>query len=147
MTSSTQSVKPPMWFWIASVAGLIWNILGVFAYLGQAFMTDEIKAGIPEDQLALMESTPAWVTAAFAIAVWGGMVGCIALLIRKRWAKTVLLISLLGIVLQMSYSFFMTNAAEVYGVFQAVVMPILVIAIGLLLYLMARVAERRLWLK
>lgn len=45
----------------------------------------------------LFESQPAWVIAAFAIAVWGGALGCLALLLRKKWAMPILLVSLIGI--------------------------------------------------
>lgn len=144
--SKEDNVRPPLWFWIASSVGLFWNGLGVLAYLGQAFMTSEMKAALPEDQLALIENTPAWVTAAFAIAVWGGLLGCIALLLRKRWATTVLLISLIAILVQMAYSFLMSDALEVYGLIQGFIMPVLVILIGILLFLFARLSERRLWL-
>ncbi len=147
MNTNVQAVKPPSWFWIASILGLLWNGLGAVAYLGQAFMTEEMKESLPPDQLTLMENTPAWVTAAFAIAVWGGLLGCIALLLRKRWAKTLLLASLLGILAQMGYSFLMTNAHVVYGTNQGVIMPVLVIIIGVILYLFSRTAERRLWLR
>lgn len=141
------SVKPPMWFWIVSAVALVWNIMGVMAYLGSAFITDEMKAEMPPEQLALMENTPAWVTAAFAIAVWGGLLGCIALLLRKKWARPVLVISFLGIIAQMSYSFFMSNASEVYGQVQGVIMPILVIIIGAALVLLAKSAIKKGWLR
>ena len=146
MTTSESTTKPPTWFWIVAVLGLVWNAIGAFAYLGQAYMTDDMKASLPEDQLQLMEATPAWVTGAFAIAVWGGLLGCIFLLMRKRWAKPVLLVSLLGIVLQMGYSFLMTNAMQVYGALQAVVMPVLILAIGLLLYFFSGIAIKRRWI-
>ena len=146
MTSTESSSKPPTWFWVVTVLGILWNALGALAYLGQAYMTDEVKAALPEDQLQLMEATPAWVTGAFAVAVWGGLLGCIFLLFRKRWAKPVLLVSLLGIVLQIGYSFLMTNAMQVYGTLQAVVMPLLVIAIGLLLYFFSGIAIKKRWI-
>lgn len=146
MTSTESSAKPPTWFWVVTVLGILWNALGALAYLGQAYMTDEVKAALPEDQLQLMEATPAWVTGAFAVAVWGGLLGCIFLLFRKRWAKPVLFVSLLGIVLQIGYSFLMTNAMQVYGTLQAVVMPLLVIAIGLLLYFFSGIAIKKRWI-
>lgn len=80
-------VKPPISFWILSVLALIWNLFGVMAYLSSAFMTDEMKASMTEAELRLAENTPAWATAAFAIATWGGLLGCIALLFRKKWAR------------------------------------------------------------
>ena len=140
------TVKLPAWFWIVSVVALLWNLLGAMAYLAQAFMTDEGKAMLPSDQLELLENTPAWATAAFAVAVWAGVIGCIGLLVRKKWARPVLLLSLLGILVQMAYSFFMTNAAEVYGAVQGVVMPLLLIGIGIGLVLFAKSSQSKGWI-
>ncbi len=140
------STKPPAWFWIVSVLALLWNLLGAMMYLGQAFITDDVKAALPADQLALLENTPAWATAAFAIAVWAGVLGCLALLLRKKWARPVLLLSLLGILVQMGYSFFMTNAAEVYGAVQGMVMPLLLIGIGIGLVLFAKSSQNKGWI-
>jgi hypothetical protein len=144
--SEKSTTKPPIWFWIVSILALLWNLMGVMAYLGQAYMTDEMKAEYTAEQLALMESTPAWVTAAFAIAVWGGLLGCLALLLRKKWARPVLILSLIGIVAQMGHSFFMTNAAEVYGQVQGIITPLLVIIIAIALVQFARIAEKRNWI-
>jgi hypothetical protein len=146
MSTIQQKIKPPAWFWVTAILALIWNAIGVFAYLGQAFMTDEMKTQLPPEQLALMESTPSWVTAAFAIAVWGGLLGSLALLLRKKWSKPVFLTSLLAILGQMAYSIFMTNAAEIYGTLQGIVLPMLVIFIGILLYLLAGMAIRKGWM-
>ena len=140
------STKPPAWFWIVSVVALLWNLMGAMAYLAQAFITDEGKAMLPSDQLELMENTPAWATAAFAIAVWAGVLGSIGLLVRKKWARPVLLLSLFGILVQMAYAFFMTNAAEVYGTAQGVVMPLLLIGIGIGLVLFAKSSQTKGWI-
>lgn len=139
-------VKPPVWFWVVGVVALLWNLMGAMAYIGQAYMTDEVKAALPADQQALLENIPAWATAAFAIAVWGGVLGCIALLLRKKWARPVLVISLLGILVQMSYSFFMSNALEVYGTAQGMVMPLLIIVIGVVLVLFAKSTQNKGWI-
>ena len=139
-------VKPPVWFWVVGVVALLWNLMGAMAYIGQAYMTDEVKAALPADQQALLENIPAWATAAFAIAVWGGVLGCLALLLRKKWARPVLVISLLGILVQMSYSFFMSNALEVYGTAQGMVMPLLIIVIGVVLVLFAKSSQNKGWI-
>ncbi len=145
MTSNV-TTKPPVWFWIVSGVALLWNLLGAMVYLAQAFITDEGKAMLPADKLELMENTPAWATAAFAIAVWAGVLGCIGLLVRKKWARPVLLVSLLGILVQMAYAFFMTNAAEVYGIVEGVVMPLLLIGIGIGLLLFAKSSQNKGWI-
>ena len=144
--SEKSNTKPPVWFWIVSILALLWNLMGVMSYLEQAYMTDEIKAQYTAEQLTLMQGVPAWVTAAFAIAVWGGLLGCIALLFRKRWAKPLLMLSLIAILIQMAYSFFMTNAAEIYGLIRGIIIPLLVIIIGIALVQFARIAEKRNWI-
>jgi hypothetical protein len=140
------STKPNVWFWIISIVGLIWNGLGAMNYLAQTGMSDEYKDVLTPDQLALVEATPAWVTGAFALAVWGGVLGCIALLLRKKWAKPILLVSLIGVLAQIGYGWFMTNAVDLYGTVQGIVIPALVILIGIGLYLFAKSGIRKGWL-
>ncbi|BAO77417.1 hypothetical protein [Winogradskyella sp. PG-2] len=68
-----------------SVLALLWNGAGVMAYIGRAYATDEIIAALPEEQQAeFLIEHPAWYTAAFALAVFCGALGCIAILIRKK---------------------------------------------------------------
>jgi len=143
MTNSVS--KPPMWFWIVSALALLWNLAGVMAYLGQAYMSIENLEKMSQAERLLYESQPAWVTGAFAVAVWGGALGCIALLLKKKWAKPVFVISLIGILVQMSHSFFMSNNFEVYGP-GAMVMPIMVIIIGIALVLFANTGIKKGWL-
>ncbi|NND16858.1 MAG: hypothetical protein HKN89_11120 [Eudoraea sp.] len=140
------STKPNVWFWIISIVGLIWNGLGAMNYLAQRNLSNEYKEAITAEQLAIVESSPAWITSAFALAVWGGILGCIALLLRKKWAKPILLISLIGILVQMFYNWFMTNSVEAFGTVQGIVIPALVILIGIGLYLFAKSGIRKGWL-
>ena len=141
----TNSNKPTTLFWIIGVASLIWNGLGVMQYLTLAYITDDMKAALPEAERALYENIPAWVTAAFAIAVFGGLLGSIFLLMRKKVAKTAFLISLIAIIVQMSYNLFMSKAAEVYGP-GGMVMPIMVIIIGVFLLLYSKRSTEKGWL-
>ena len=127
MTKSNN--KPSTSFWIIVIAALIWNLRGVFAYLQQAYMTAEDLAALPPEQQALYENVPAWVTGAFALAVFGGALGCILLLLRKKLATFVLIISFIGILAQMTYNFFISKAMEVYGPGE-MIMPAMVIIVG-----------------
>ncbi len=144
MTTETK-VKPPTWFWIVSILALLWNLTGAMAYVGQAYMSVEDLAALSEAERTLFETQPAWVTGAFAVAVWGGTLGCIFLLLRKKWAKPIFIISLIGIIAQMSYSFFMSNSFEVYGP-GGLVMPIMVLIIGIALILFSNKGISKQWL-
>ena len=123
----TDTNKPGVVYWIIGVVALLWNLLGVNAYLQEAFQTEAFLAAYNEEQLALMDSTPAWITALFAIAVFSGAIGSLLLLLRKKFAVPLLFISFAAALIQMGYSFFTTNSAELFGTMQGVVMPLFII--------------------
>lgn len=144
MTAETR-VKPPMWFWIVSILALLWNLAGVMAYIGQAYMSVEDLQALSQAERDLFEAQPAWVTGAFAVAVWGGTLGSIFLLIRKKWAKPVFVISLVGILAQMSYNFFMSDTFDVYGT-SAMAMPIMIVVVGIALIFFSNLGIKKSWL-
>lgn len=129
-----------MGFWIIGIVALLWNLMGVTSYLRQAYMTEDALAALPAEQQALYENAPAWVTGAFALAVFGGLLGCVLLLMKKKLATLVFIISLISVLAQMSYNFFMTNAVEVMGA-MAIFMPVLVIVISIFLVIYSKKME------
>jgi hypothetical protein len=141
-----QKVKPTVWFWIISIVALLWNLMGVIAYLMEAYMKDEVMAGYSEAQREIFASQPAWITGAFATAVFAGAIGCIALLLRKKWAGPVLMISLLAVLARTIYFFFMTDGTEVFDVVEGTVLPILTVVIAAGLVIFSRVSKDRLWI-
>ncbi|MFK7924874.1 MAG: hypothetical protein AB8H47_23140 [Bacteroidia bacterium] len=143
---TNESTKIPVWFWIVAGLALAWNLVGCFAYVGQVMMTDEALAVLPEAERALYENVPAWVTAAFAFAVWGGALGSLLLLLRKKIATPVLIVSAIGITAQLSYNLFMSKAMDVYGP-EGMIMPVMVLVIGLGLIYLSRFATQKNWLR
>ena len=138
--------KPATWFWVVSILALIWNIMGVMAYLGQAYMTDEAMAALPQEQQDLYAATPAWVTGAFAIAVFAGFIGCLALVLRKKWATPLLMLSLLGVIAQQIYNFGIAKMHTVMGS-GSVIMSVFVLLISILLIAFARSSTAKGWLR
>lgn len=126
----SDSNKPGIAFWIISVIALLWNGMGVNAYLQQAFKTEASTAELNTDQIALMESLPAWMTALFAIAVFAALLACIALLMRKKIATTLFLVSFIAALIQQLYWLFGTNALEVFADMQPFLMPVLIIVVA-----------------
>lgn len=86
-------------FWVIGVIALIWNLLGVMNFFMQ--MNPESVAATPEPYRTAIENRPGWATAAFGVAVFGGALGCLLLLLRKSAAIYVLLASVIGVVVQM----------------------------------------------
>ncbi|SDW92848.1 hypothetical protein SAMN05444411_102485 [Lutibacter oricola] len=126
--------KPTILFWIISIVALIWNILGVMQYLAQAYMTPEAKALLPEGDQAYFNNLPVWVTAAFAIAVFSGTIGCLALVLRKKWATPLLFISLICVIAQVVYNLFIQKYIDLEGARMAMPIVILIIALYLVFF-------------
>jgi len=107
MTNSLQ--KPPIWFWIVSAIALLWNSLGVHGYISQAYELSAYTDAYTTDQLEVISTLPSWYTALFAIAVFSGAIGCILLLLRKKAAKFLLIISFVAATIQMVYFLFIAD--------------------------------------
>lgn len=84
-------------FWIIGAVGLIFNLAGCMNYITQ--MNAEMVASMPDVYRGIVESRPAWGTGAFAIAVFGGALGCLLLLLRKSVAVYVFIASLVGAII------------------------------------------------
>lgn len=137
MSNSTN--KPPIWFWIVSVIALIWNGMGVNAYLQQAYNTESYRAMYTAEQLEIESNLPAWVTAAFAIAVFAGALAAIGLILRKSWSVKLWLLSLIAVIVQMGYTL-------INGYASSIVMTIMIIAFAFIFVWFARKSEANGWL-
>lgn len=145
MTSATniRNTSMPVWFWIAAGLGLAWNIFGVVQFLGSLSATSEslMASGLTAEQAAVMLGYPLWMTIAFAIGVFGGLLGCVLLLFKKRLAVPVFAVSLIGYVI-----LYIGDVSE--GVFAAigtsqVVILSIVVAIAAALLWLSRHFDRR----
>jgi len=141
---SDDRIKAPTWFMVVSGVLLVWNLLGVMSYIAQVTMTPEMMAALPDAERQLYEATPTWATAAFAVAVNGGALGCLLLLLKRNLAAIFLQLSLLGIVVQMYHSFFMINSFEVFGPGE-MIMPVMVVLVAIYLVTLAAKAKARRW--
>jgi hypothetical protein len=137
MTTSLN--KPPIWFWIISIIALIWNGMGVNAYLQQAYNTESYRAMYSKEQLEIAANMPAWVTAAFAIAVFAGVLGAIGLLLKKSWSVKLWLLSLVAVIVQMGYIL-------INGYVSSMVMTIMIIVFAFFFVWFARKSEANGWL-
>lgn len=137
--------RPPRSFLVISVVALAWNLLGVASYLMSVTISPAALQAMPEGERALYQNVPAWVTSSYAIAVFGGTIACVLLLLRKCWAVNLFAISLVAILLQMGYTLFVSPLLAVRGAAGAVLpLCIILVAVGLLWY--AADARKRGWL-
>jgi hypothetical protein len=95
------------------------------------------------EQLEFFYGFPTWVVAAWAIAVWGGVIGSALLLLRKRFAVQTFLVSLTAMVITTIHNYVLSDGLEIIGEPLALVFTaaIFLAAVGLFVY--ARAMHRR----
>ena len=134
--------KLPKGFKAIAIIAILWNIMGVYSYFYHIYMPAEEIAKLSEPEQLLYKNIPKWKTIVFFIATVGGLVGSILLLLKQRFATTVLILSLIGIVVSFYYDFFKTNLLEVYGN-ASIGFPALVTIIGILLVWYSKKMEKQ----
>jgi hypothetical protein len=144
--NATTADRPPTWFWAVAVLGLLWQLFGVAMYLMHVGVLPGDAGQMSEAERSLMESSPVWVTALFAIGVFAGALGALGLVLRKSWARPLLLLSLVAVILQFGGWLLMTEAVAVIGP-TVFVMPAIIVAVAILLVWVANTALRRGWLR
>ncbi len=138
--------KPTRGFWIIAIIALLWNLMGVFQFLSSTIWKDLLFETLTENQINLFLNLPSWHSVVFCIAVVTGLLGSIFLLLRKKIAIPMFAISAIGVILQMGYWVFATEVIAVYGVTEAVTMPIIVVITAILLLFYSRTAASKGWL-
>lgn len=94
------TTRRPWWFWIIIVLFLLWSLIGVGMYLAEHMMSDAAYGeAFGVELVALRDLVPWWATAGYAIGVWGGLLGVILLMMRKRLAVPIFLASLIGAII------------------------------------------------
>ena len=118
------SDSTPWHFWVIAGVALIWNLMGAINFVVQ--LDPEMIASYRESEQMIIANRPLWATAGFALAVFGGLLGSILLLLRNRLAVAVFSASLIGVVVTMVHTLTLGiefGAGEIVGV---ILMPVAV---------------------
>jgi hypothetical protein len=143
--SDVIGARVPGWFRLLAVLGLAWNAFGVYMYLKSVGVLGDPLAGLDPAHRALAQSVPNWVTGAFAVAVFAGLLGALLLVMLKCFAKALLILSVLAVLVQSVWIVAISDARAVEGN-MAFMMPAVITLVGLLLVWLAATGDRKGWL-
>jgi hypothetical protein len=92
-------VKTPGHLWAVGVISLLWNSFGCVDYAMSkldplGYMN---SVGMTQAEVAYMLAMTAWLSAFWALGVWGSLAGSLLLLLRSRHAVTAFAVSLVGL--------------------------------------------------
>lgn len=135
----------PRWLLPAFILSLLWNVMGVWSFVTNWQMSKTGYTGLPVVQRELWSGMPVWTWVAFGLAVGCGTLAAIALLMRKRAAVPLFLISFIAILVQFSWPIFMTDAYAKMGA-ELVTFPIILAMVGAVQLFYARRAVALGWL-
>ena len=132
----TSAKRRPWHMWVVGVLGLLWNAMGAMDYIMTETRNEAYLSSFSPEQLEFFNSFPAWVVASWATAVWGGVLGALLLLFRRRLAVPVFLVSLVAMLITTFHNFVLSNGLEVMGDGFALgfTVVIFLVSLGLLLY-------------
>jgi len=143
MTNSSN--KPKVGFWVISIIALIWNLMGVDGFVGQATMSERFKSMYTAEQLDIITRLPSWYLVVFGVAVIASALACILMLMKKKSAVKLFQLGLLAVIIQASFNLFINEGRAAYGPFEYT-MTILIPVVSILLLLYSKHALKKGWL-
>ena len=136
------TVKTPVHLWIVGALSLSWNAVGAFDYAATQYRIESYMSQFTSEQLEYFYAFPSWMDAAWAIAIWGSLLGSVFLLSRKSWAVWLFGAAILGLAVSTVYNFVLSDGMAVMGSGAAIFTSVIWV-IALLLFFYARVMVTR----
>ena len=131
-------------FWAIGAVALIWNVMGVINFFGQ--MNADVLTAMPKSHRAIVEGRPAWATGGFAIAVFGGALGCLLLLLRKSAAYYLFIASLLGVIVQLIHTLGIASSTIDFSPFDILMIILMPLVVAAFLIWYSKWAESKGWI-
>lgn len=127
----------PRFFIIIAIILLLWNLMGVAAFVMQygADLTELAKTDPTTAQA--FATMPDWLWLVYAVAVGSGTIGALLLLLRKAAAASLFLVSLIAVLMQFAYTVLGTDLIALKGA-TAAIFPAVIILIAIVQLLYAR---------
>ena len=111
----TTSPDRPWHLWLIGIIGGLWCSMGVLSFMLTQMNVEAVMSRFPPQQREYFESFPLWAVAFWAIGVFGGVIGCLLLLLKNRLAFHVLLASVIGAIVANLGGLFFLGGMEVMG--------------------------------
>jgi hypothetical protein len=110
-------VKTPWHLWLVGTIAVLFNSIGVFDFVMSMAKGAEYQAsaGMTPEQIAHYQQMPSWMTVVWAVGVFAAFVASILLLLRRRQASLVFILSLAAFVVSLLYTYVLTDGGDVMG--------------------------------
>ncbi len=133
--TETQAARTPRHLWIVGIVALVWNLVGALDYIMTQTRNEAYMGQFTPEQLEFFYGFPAWLVAFWALAVWGGVLATVLLLMRRKLAVPVFVVSLLCMVVTAIHNYGFAGGIDIVGAtgfFFSIV--IFAVSLGLIIY-------------
>ena len=141
--ATTVHERTPAHLWIVGILSLLWNGFGCYDYLmtrtkGASYIDSMMHTDQGAAIMAYINGFPIWVSAAWGLGVWGGLLGSILLLMRSRHAVAAFAVSMIGAIIGLGWQ--LLNPSNIAEMSETVnrVMPYVIIAVAVAQFLYTR---------
>ena len=114
-------------FWVIGAVALVWNAMGVLNLVMQ--MNPDVLATYPESHQTIVANQTGWIAASVTVAIIGGAIGCVLLLLRKAGAVYLFYASLIGTIIVVARTLSLPIELSSSDIVLIIVMPVVVAAL------------------
>ena len=114
---STAPARTPWHLWLVGTIAVLFNFIGVFDFVmamtqGAKYMA---SAGMTPEQIAHYQSMPGWMTVVWAVGVFAAFLASGLLLMRRKLALPVFVLSLAAFLASVLYTYVLTDGGAIMG--------------------------------
>lgn len=142
-SGSTPNTRTPRHLWVVGVLSLLWNSIGAWDYLMSQTRNQAYMSAFTPEQLAFFYGLPVWAESAWATGIWGGVLGTLLLLGRRRIAVWVFLASLAGAVVTTFHTYVVADGMRIMGGAGSLAFASMIVLVALGLFLYARTMDKK----
>jgi hypothetical protein len=132
----------PAWYWAVAIAALLFESGGAYLFANSLTLD---PATLPLDQRAILVATPHWMTISWGVAIGAGLIGALGLLLRRKFAEPLLLISLFAVVVQFAGLFVVKQLRELTPEDHLLV-PVIILMLAYGIWQAAKLSRKSGWL-
>lgn len=145
MASILKRQPAPWHLWLVGALALLWNGFGAFDFTSTVLKgEDHLRAmGMGDQMISYFNSLPSWTYVAWGVGVWGGVIGAVLLLLRKRLSELAFALSMIGAVASQLISLFVFPPPNAGDGATGNILMYAIIVIAVLFWLYAFSMKRR----
>jgi len=141
-SSESDSQTTPWHLWAMGVFAVLWSSMGAMDYVMTQTRNEAYISSFTPEQMSFFYAIPSWAIATWALAVWCGVIGGVLLLLKKRLATPVFLVSMVSFILTAFQNYVLSNGMEIMGSPAALAFNAVIFLFIVLFFLYARTMQK-----